>query len=80
MNVATRVKEEIKAQGLKQYAVADRAGINRKRFNDLLNGRKKFLADYLPSICRALGKSPDEILGYETENNEKQATCQAVDS
>lgn len=69
MDIAGRIKDIIKAQGLKQYAVADRAGIDRKRFNDLLNGRKTFVIDYLPNICRALDKSPDEILGYNSDDS-----------
>lgn len=54
MAVSEKIKKIIKNDGLKQYAVADRAGIDRKQFNTLLNGKKTFVVDYLPQICKAL--------------------------
>lgn len=64
MTVAKKIKEIIKKEGLKQYAVADKAGIDRKQFNALLNGKKTFVVDYLPKVCKALNRTPNEIINY----------------
>ena len=74
MTVSEKIKKIIKNDGLKQYAVADRAGIDRKQFNALLNGKKTFVVDYLPQICKALNRTPDEILSDDPdEPNEPKA-------
>jgi len=59
MTLAEKIKQDIKKKGLKQYAVADRAGIDRQFFYQLLNGRRKFDVSYLAPICKALGTSPN---------------------
>lgn len=65
MAVAENLKKAIRMSGIKQYIIADRAGIDRKQFNSMLNGKKVFKVDYLPDICMALGTSPDKLLGFE---------------
>lgn len=65
MTVAEKIKQDIKKKGLKLYAVADRAGIDRQFFYQLLNGRRKFDISYLAPICKALGTSPNEYLEWE---------------
>lgn len=65
MTVAEKIKQDIKKKGLKQYAVADRAGIDRQLFYQLLNGRRKFDISYLAPICKALGTSPNEYIEWE---------------
>ena len=65
MTVAEKIKQDIRKKGLKQYAVADRAGIDRQLFYQLLNGRRKFDISYLAPICKALGTSPNEYLEWE---------------
>ena len=65
MTLAEKIKQDIKKKGLKLYAVADRAGIDRQFFYQLLNGRRKFDVSYLASICKALGTSPNEYLEWE---------------
>lgn len=68
MSVAENIKRIIKDEGYKQSAIAQKVGMSEKQFNALLNGRKTFTADYLPKICKAIGRSPDEVLGFcETE-------------
>lgn len=74
MTVSEKIKKIIKDEGLKQYAVADRAGIDRKQFNALLNKKKTFVVDYLPRICKALNKTPSEILDYEEEPDDEVKT------
>lgn len=69
MSVAENIKRIIKDEGYKQSAIAQKVGMSEKQFNALLNGRKTFTADYLPKICKAIGRSPDEVLGFgETES------------
>lgn len=67
MTVAEKIKAIIKEEGYKQYAVAKKTSFSEKRFNALLNGKKTFIVDYLPEICRAINKSPSEIFDYEPE-------------
>lgn len=64
MTVAEKIKADIKAKGLKQYAVADKAGIERTVFYNLLNGSKRFNVDYLPKICKALGEKPSKYIDF----------------
>ena len=67
MAIADNVRQIIKDLGLTQKTVARRAGWDPKLFNALLNGRKVFKADYLPAICVAIGKSPDEVFEYDSK-------------
>lgn len=64
MSVAENIKKIIKEEGYKQSAIAQKVGMSEKQFNALLNGRKTFAADYLPKICRAIGRSPNEVFGF----------------
>jgi len=67
MSVADNIREIISDYGYKQKSIAEKAGMSEKQFSDLLNGRKTFKAEYLPSICIALNKSPNDVLNYEKE-------------
>lgn len=64
MTVAEKIKNIIREEGYKQYVIAQKAGLGVKEFNALLNGRKTFTVDYLPQICRAIDKTPSEVLGF----------------
>lgn len=68
MTVADNIRFIINDSGLQQKTIAERAGWDPKSFDALLSGRRVFRADYLPAICRAIGKSPDEVFFYT--NNE----------
>ena len=68
MKVSSRVKQEIENKGLKQSYVAQKIGMNPKTFNGLLNGRKTFDVNYLVPICKAIGLSPNELLGFSKES------------
>ncbi|MFV0518405.1 MAG: helix-turn-helix transcriptional regulator [Aminipila sp.] len=65
MTVAEKIKLIIQAEGYKQYAVAKKVGMSEKMFNALLNGRKTFDVKYLLPICKAIGKSPNQVLDYD---------------
>ena len=64
MTVAEKIKAIIRDEGYKQYAIAKKTSLSEKRFNALLNGKKTFVVDYLPEICRAINKSPSEVFDY----------------
>lgn len=64
--IALNVRRIIEQKGLKQGAVARKAGINEKTFNNMLNGRK-IIADYdIPKIMNALDITPNEIFGIDS--------------
>lgn len=55
------IRKIINSQGLKQNAVASRAGFNQKDFSNMLNGRKIIKAEYIPLISIALGVDPNKL-------------------
>lgn len=63
MDIAANIRSIIKNDGLKQCAVAHRAGLTPKEFNALLTKRKTFKAEYIVPICNALNVTPNELLG-----------------
>ena len=66
MTVAENIQNIIRESGIKQKVIAERAGWDDKRFSALLTGRITFKAEYLPAICMALNKTPDEILKFDS--------------
>ena len=52
--VANRVREIIKEKGLKQTALAEKAGFTIQEFSDMLNGRRLMRAVDIASIINAL--------------------------
>jgi transcriptional regulator with XRE-family HTH domain len=52
--VANRVREIIRKKGLKQAALAERAGFSAQEFSDMLNGRRLMRAIDIASIINAL--------------------------
>ena len=52
--VANRVREIIKEKGLKQTAIAEKAGFSTQEFSDMLNGRRLMRAVDIASIISAL--------------------------
>lgn len=53
--VADNLKEYIDENGLKQTAVASRAGYTAQQFNDMLNGRRIMKANDIERIIEATG-------------------------
>ena len=64
-----RMTENIKAliveSGMKQKVVAERAGFTEHMMTDMLNGRKVIKAEFVPSLCRALGVTPNRLFRWE---------------
>lgn len=59
MAVYEKVRAYIVENGLKQVAVAEKAGIPKNTFNAILNGKRTLYADDLRAICLALNISPE---------------------
>lgn len=59
MRVYEKVRAYIEENGLKQKAVAEKAGISTVTFNAIMNGKRTLYADDLRAICLALNVSPE---------------------
>lgn len=55
------VRRVIRRSGMKQVAVAERAGMTKQQLSDVVNKRRRLEADELFSICEALGITPNDI-------------------
>ena len=62
MKVYEKVRAYIQEHGIKQIAVAERAGIPNNTFNAILNGKRTLYADDLRAICLALNVSPEVFI------------------
>ncbi len=77
MCVYEKVRAYIDENGLKQVAVAQKAGIPKVTFNAIMNGKRKMYADDLRAICLALNVSPElfidikSSMGSEPEKPQK---------
>ena len=59
MQVYEKVRRYIDDQGMKQVAIAEKAGISKSTFNAIMNGKRTMYADDLRAICLALNVSPE---------------------
>lgn len=54
--ILSNIRELIRRKGLKQRAVAEKAGFDEHTFSNMLNGRRTLLrVEYLPCIAEAIG-------------------------
>lgn len=58
------IKSIIDENGMKQKAVAERAGFTEQMMTDMLNGRKIIKAEFVPRLCEALGVSPNRLFQW----------------
>lgn len=61
--VADNIRKIIDEKGYKQSAVAERAGISKQTFSNMLNGRKIIDEHAISGISRALGIKPNDLFG-----------------
>ena len=59
--LAQRISFLIRERGLKQLAVAKKAGYSAQEFNSMLNGRKLIRACDIPNIAKALEVDVNEL-------------------
>lgn len=64
-SVAENIKCIMSEKGLKQKAVAEKAGFNEKEFSAMLKNRKIIKVDDVMDIADALGVSPNELFGIK---------------
>lgn len=63
MSVADRIYQIMETKCMKQCLVAKAAGFTAKEFNNMLRGRRIIKTEDLMPICKALGITPNELLG-----------------
>lgn len=68
MRVCERLKIYIKSKGLKQCAVAEKAGFTENQFSQILNGKRSVSADELEIICNAMEATPNDIYHCSKKN------------
>ncbi|MBR1392662.1 MAG: helix-turn-helix transcriptional regulator [Ruminococcus sp.] len=61
--VAENTRRIIEERGLKQKAVAEKAGYTETQFSNLLCGRKVISTEDVIKITKALGVLPNELYG-----------------
>lgn len=61
---ASRLKEAIKARGLKQRFIAEKIGVSEQLLSQMLNGDVKIDIDTFFAIAVVLHLSPDEIYEF----------------
>ena len=59
--VAKKIKEYLDEKGIKQRAVAEKAGMTDQEISQYLNGRVRLSADKFFLICDVLGESPERF-------------------
>lgn len=59
--VPIAVNQIINERGLKQCAVAERAGISNQMLSDMLNGRRLIKARDVLALADALGVTPNDL-------------------
>lgn len=67
--VAENIRKIICERGLKQKAVAEKAGYTERTFSDLLCGRKRIDTDDVIRIIRALHVLPNDLYGITSESD-----------
>ena len=60
-SVPANIRKIIEDCGLKQYVVAERAGINNQAFSNMLTGHRLIKASDIASIADALGVTPNDL-------------------
>lgn len=59
--IIENIRRLINERGMKQVAVAERAGFTGQEFSNLLNGRKALAAVYIPRIAGALDVTCNDL-------------------
>lgn len=67
--IAKNTKRIIAQKGLKNYAVAEKAGFSEKQFSALLNGRRIIKAIDVIAIANVLNVTPNDLFGITSVDN-----------
>ena len=72
------LRERARILGLSLSEVARRAGLSERRFVNYVTGDREPDLATLVRICRVLGTTPNDLLGFtgeQTENAERERLC-----
>lgn len=67
--IIDNIRRLINERGMKQVAVAERAGFTGQEFSNLLNGRKALAAVYIPKIAGALGVTCNDLFALPQKHS-----------
>lgn len=73
--IAANTKRIIADKGLKQKAVAAKAGFSDKQFSALMNGRRIIKDIDVMAIATALDATPNDLFGYPAERDTGQSSA-----
>ena len=59
--VQTRLRDHVKAKGIKQRFIAQATGLKEYRVSDIFCMRREMKADEFVAICIAIGADPNEF-------------------
>ena len=68
-NVAETIRTIINTNGLKNKAVAERAGYTEKKFSRILTGLSPMRSDDILRIAHALDVTPNDLFGITNSKN-----------
>ncbi len=69
-DVVQNIRNIIRKKGMKQTAVAERAGFSDSDFSNMLNDRRKLIRiEYIPKIAKALDVSLNELFKIPEHDN-----------
>lgn len=71
--IAANTKRIIASRGLKQRAVAEKAGFSEKQFSALMTGRRIIKDVDVMAIALALDATPNDLFGYSEERDTGQS-------
>lgn len=70
IDVRDCLKKAIEYSGLKQMAIAERAGLTDQMLSDIVNKRRKLDANEFITVCKIINTTPNEILAFGVEKQE----------
>lgn len=68
--IAENTRNLIRERGLKNKAVAVRAGYSEKQFSRILTGAKPMRSEDILRISQALGVTPNDLFGISEQEGE----------
>lgn len=68
------IKPAIAQSGMKQIAVAQRAGLTQQQLTDIISKRRRLEANEFISICDAIQTSPNDVLACAIFENHISST------
>lgn len=62
MVVQKRIAQYLSESGITQAFICKKTGMSPKRLSDILTNKSRMRADEYESICKALGKTPNDFM------------------